>query len=337
MSERERSAIGRPRKGSSAAPAAASTGKRKGGGGNDPSPSGSGSGGTPPPTKGSFLRRSPMVINNPDRDCQEMSWSLRYVDRKIQVSNNRLVATGDQGYSTVLATHGASSGSWYYELTFVGASAGSRHGPSARMEPHIRIGWSTRMTRYDMPLGSDCFSFAMRDIDGSKIVVARRIPYGRRRILPGDTIGCHLYIRDAPKAPLRCDDGRPESSLWLTGLLCDPEDPPIPSISEGSSISYSVNGDSLGVAFEDVVEGEYFPAVSLYGGAVVEANFGPAFKCPPPEGARPCSEMFVADDGAPPLRPAHYIPRGATSETKLAASEMILSSPKVEDSAISSF
>ncbi|KAF4672184.1 protein transport protein S31 [Perkinsus olseni] len=295
--------------------------------GTDPSPSGSGSGGTPPPT-GSFLRAAPVMINNPDRECKEMGWSLRYVDRKIHVSENRLGATGDQGYSTVLATHGASRGSWYYELTYLGE--GSRHASTARMEAHIRVGWSTRMTRYDMPIGSDCFSYAMRDIDACKIVVARRIPYGRRRIFPGDTIGCHLFIRDAPKTALRADDGRPESSLWLPGLLCDPEDPPVPVISEGSAISYSLNGESLGVAFHGVVEGEYFPAVSLYGGATVEANFGPAFKCPPPEGACPCSEMFVPDDGAPPLRPAHYIPRGATAETKLAASEMILSSPKAE-------
>ncbi|KAF4733370.1 Set1/Ash2 histone methyltransferase complex subunit ASH2, partial [Perkinsus olseni] len=194
-----------------------------------------------------------------------MGWSLRYVDRKIHVSENRLGATGDQGYSTVLATHGASSGSWYYELTYLGE--GSRHTSTARMEAHIRVGWSTRMTRYDMPIGSDCFSYAMRDIDACKIVVARRIPYGRRRIFPGDTIGCHLFIRDAPKTALRADDGRPESSLWLPGLLCDPEDPPVPVISEGSAISYSLNGESLGVAFHDVVEGEYFPAVSLYGGA----------------------------------------------------------------------
>ena len=41
------------------------------------------------------------------------------------------------------------------------------------------------------------------------------------------------------------------------------------------------NGESLGVMFEDLYDGTYYPAASLYMGARVKFNFGPDFKYPP--------------------------------------------------------
>lgn len=47
------------------------------------------------------------------------------------------------------------------------------------------------------------------------------------------------------------------------------------------------NGESQGVMFSDVYEGEYFPTASLYYGATVTMNFGPDFKYQPSAPARP--------------------------------------------------
>ncbi|KAL8586825.1 hypothetical protein ACOMHN_052701 [Nucella lapillus] len=60
----------------------------------------------------------------------------------------------------------------------------------------------------------------------------------------------------------------------------------------GSKMVMYRNGKSWGVAFEDVFEGIYYPAISLYKHAVVTVNFGPDFKYPPKDQAdfRPMSE-----------------------------------------------
>jgi Set1/Ash2 histone methyltransferase complex subunit ASH2 len=49
----------------------------------------------------------------------------------------------------------------------------------------------------------------------------------------------------------------------------------------GSKITFFKNGKSLGVAFEDIFSGDYFPGVGLFKGAHVKFNHGPKFKYPP--------------------------------------------------------
>lgn len=49
----------------------------------------------------------------------------------------------------------------------------------------------------------------------------------------------------------------------------------------GSKIYFYKNGVCQGLAFEDVYQGAYFPAVSLYKSTTVSINFGPHFKYPP--------------------------------------------------------
>jgi len=51
-------------------------------------------------------------------------------------------------------------------------------------------------------------------------------------------------------------------------------------ILQGSRIEFFKNGQSQGVAFEDIYAGSYFPAISIHKSATVSVNFGPAFKYP---------------------------------------------------------
>ena len=64
----------------------------------------------------------------------------------------------------------------------------------------------------------------------------------------------------------------------------------------GSKITFFKNGVSQGVAFENLFGGDYYPAVSLYRGGRVSANFGPIFKFVPREeiysGWKPFCERF---------------------------------------------
>ena len=88
-------------------------------------------------------------------------------------------------------------------------------------------------------------------------------------------------------------------SAELLNRLWDPEEmvqyvpirsPPL-DILVGSEIRYYKNGKPLGLAFKDLYEGKYHPAISLYNGATATVNFGPNFEFQPPKDVRPFSEV----------------------------------------------
>ncbi|KAB0396090.1 hypothetical protein E2I00_003676, partial [Balaenoptera physalus] len=59
-----------------------------------------------------------------------------------------------------------------------------------------------------------------------------------------------------------------------------------------SEIIFYKNGVNQGVAYKDIFEGVYFPAISLYKSCTVSINFGPCFKYPPKDLMyRPMSDM----------------------------------------------
>ena len=223
--------------------------------------------------------------------------SVRFKDKRVKLSDDRLAAIGDRGYTTVLATHAATKGKWYYEIHV---------DQSESNEGHVRVGWSTRRTRYDMPVGCDIFSYAIRDSDCAKIVQGCRYDYGNVSVKPGDVIGCLLTLPDSDNQVV-VDY---EDPTWLPGLLCDPQYPPTPGILEGSSIEWSVNGTSFGDAFVNLVEGAYYPAVSLFMKAKFRVNFGPSFTFPR-SGFRAVAELFEPESHMrPPRRPPTFMPRG---------------------------
>ncbi|KAH6593058.1 hypothetical protein BASA50_007640 [Batrachochytrium salamandrivorans] len=59
----------------------------------------------------------------------------------------------------------------------------------------------------------------------------------------------------------------------------------------GTEIQFFKNGVALGIAFRDIYQGKYHPAVSLFGGALVSVNFGPNFAYPIPKAALPFSQV----------------------------------------------
>jgi Set1/Ash2 histone methyltransferase complex subunit ASH2 len=226
----------------------------------------------------------------------KVTLSSRLKDRRIKLAEDRLVASGDRGYASVLATHGARNGRWYFEVSVEGE------------EGNFRVGWSSRKTRFDFPIGSDIFSFALSHC-GARVVQAYRAPYSPCRIKSGDILGCLIDLANSSYVETS------EHPIW-NGLVCDPEHPSedIAQIQE-SEISFFLNGESLGVAFQRIPVGEYYPAASLFGRAKVRFNFGPTFTHLQPQASRPISDLF--DPLAlrkPPARPPPFIPRGAAAE-----------------------
>ena len=122
---------------------------------------------------------------------------------QISLKDDLLTATGYKGYRMVRATHGVSSGSWYFEIKV--------NTPLNGEDGHTRLGWCTEMGELQAPVGYDQNSYAYRDRvalpSGGMAATGSRFhestgaeyggPYG-----PGDVIGCWLKM-GAPAALVR--------------------------------------------------------------------------------------------------------------------------------------
>ncbi|WWD17532.1 hypothetical protein CI109_101973 [Kwoniella shandongensis] len=90
---------------------------------------------------------------------------------------------------------------WYYEVLVErgnGACGGGKGTGSVDLgNAHVRIGWGRRECNIDGPVGSDGYSYAIRDVGGEKVHLARPKPYGRS-FATGDIIGCLITL---PKRP----------------------------------------------------------------------------------------------------------------------------------------
>jgi Set1/Ash2 histone methyltransferase complex subunit ASH2 len=102
---------------------------------------------------------------------------------QIVLDDAQLTASSSKGYCTVRCTHGAHSGTWYYEVTI------EQLGQTGA----IRLGWSTRESEVQAPVGSDGLGYAYRSVQGSKVHEGLREEYGRE-FGEGDVVGCLLHM-----------------------------------------------------------------------------------------------------------------------------------------------
>ncbi|CAH1176830.1 unnamed protein product [Phaedon cochleariae] len=199
---------------------------------------------------------------------------------QLKISEDRLAATGDKGYSTVRATHCVTKGTWYFETTIEEMPEGSA----------TRIGWGQDYANLQAPLGYDKFGYSWRSKRGTKFHESHGKRYGEG-YGEGDTLGVMISLpengkttkmlpgtyKDRPlvkfKSHLYYED-KDNVQERLKALVALPD----------SKIIFFKNGVCQGVAFEDVYQGGYFPVLSLHRNVTVSVNFGPVFKCPPAEG-----------------------------------------------------
>nr|4X8P_A Chain A, Set1/Ash2 histone methyltransferase complex subunit ASH2,Set1/Ash2 histone methyltransferase complex subunit ASH2 [Homo sapiens] len=123
-----------------------------------------------------------------------------------------------------------------------------------------RLGWSQPLGNLQAPLGYDKFSYSWRSKKGTKFhqSIGKHYSSGYGQ---GDVLGFYINL---------------------------PED----ISGRGSEIIFYKNGVNQGVAYKDIFEGVYFPAISLYKSCTVSINFGPCFKYPPKDLTyRPMSDM----------------------------------------------
>lgn len=210
-------------------------------------------------------------------------------DRAPQLKLNEecTKVVGEKGYSMVRATHGMNRGKFYYEV----------YVESMPPNTAMRIGWSQYYSNLQAPLGYDHFGYSYRSRYGTRFHQARGKTYDKSGGYQcGDTIGCmielpfgnsknHTQAHHLPVSIKATGYIVPAKKKDTALRMLEEQDKP-PSVSSmkslaGSKISFYKNGRFLGIAYEDIFAGFYYPTLTLYKSCVASVNFGPTFKYPP--------------------------------------------------------
>lgn len=203
--------------------------------------------------------------------------------------------TGEKGYCMVRATHSINRGKFYYEI-YIDKMNKEKRDENDEISA-ARIGWGQKYSNLQAPLGYDAYGYSYRSRFGTKFHDAKGQSYDKcGGYGQGDTIGCMIELPFGNKRDLTEKRHLP-ASIKNTGyiinfkrkdtqkILEEKDEPPTdmkPLI--GSKISFYKNGQYLGVAFENIYEGFYYPSISLYKNCTVTVNFGQQeFRFPPPQ------------------------------------------------------
>ncbi|SBT32039.1 conserved Plasmodium protein, unknown function [Plasmodium ovale wallikeri] len=197
------------------------------------------------------------------RSKNNVTFSTKYKDSSVNLSNDKLTCYGDKGWSSVFVNNGADFGKWYYEIkveepiqnfNFLGYKD-----KIIKVNPYIRVGFACRYMRYDYPIGTDKYSYCVNSKNGK--IFNNSISYDcMEPIKVGDIIGCYLNLKNKSSYNF---DPRSDKKLYeylQNGILCDPKNPPMLKKNYGSSIFFSLNGQIKKNAFVDIYEGFYHPS-----------------------------------------------------------------------------
>lgn len=214
---------------------------------------------------------------------------LSPIDRasQLRVDEECTRVTGEKGYCMVRATHGINRGKFYFEV----------HIDSMTENTATRIGWGQHYANLQAPLGYDFYGYSWRSRFGTKFHQARGKTFdedgGYRE---KDTLGCMIELPFGNSKNETQAHHLPISMKQIGALVAPKKRDQSPKVYEeeikpphlssmktlhGSKISYYKNGKLVGVAFEDISAGWYYPSISLYKSCTVTTNFGPEFKYPP--------------------------------------------------------
>uniref|UniRef100_A0A0B7APG6 B30.2/SPRY domain-containing protein n=1 Tax=Arion vulgaris TaxID=1028688 RepID=A0A0B7APG6_9EUPU len=197
---------------------------------------------------------------------------------QLKVSDDRLTVTGEKGYSMIRASHGVSYGEWYFEVRI----------DEMPNDNAARVGWSLSLGNLQAPCGYDKFSYSWRSRKGTAFHQSRGHHYHDGGYKEGDVLGFYISLpwpSDYELLLPQTFKDRPlvkfKSHLYFEDKDNVSDTEKTLKSAKGSKMMMYKNGKCAGVAFSDIFEGTYYPAISLYKSTVVTANFGPKFRFPP--------------------------------------------------------
>lgn len=214
------------------------------------------------------------------RPCLSSEILLALHDRapQLKVAENRLTVTGEKGYCMIKATHGVSFGTWYYEVYI--------NDVSTVPESAVRLGWSQPLGNLQAPCGYDKLSYSWRSKFGTRFHQSRGKHYSDG-YTAGDTLGLLIHLPKQKAIHLPATHKDKALIKFKNFFYFEEKDEPVEEFEKslkilpGSKIMFFKNGECQGVAWHDLFTGIYYPALSLYKGATITANFGPDFKYSP--------------------------------------------------------
>eukprot|EP00028_Trichosphaerium_sp_Am-I-7-wt_P008352 CAMPEP_0168534604 /NCGR_PEP_ID=MMETSP0405-20121227/18042_1 /TAXON_ID=498012 /ORGANISM="Trichosphaerium sp, Strain Am-I-7 wt" /LENGTH=438 /DNA_ID=CAMNT_0008561429 /DNA_START=254 /DNA_END=1567 /DNA_ORIENTATION=- len=222
-------------------------------------------------------------------------------DRWVKIEDGT-TATTPRGYSVARSSFPVINGAWYFEATvekpIVVPLQDKRQKTSKLPEFALRCGWSTLKGDTEGPVGCDSYSYSCRS-SGGVFHACEKIDYDIKYGV-GDVVGFYIYLpkmdieeveRAKQEIQMKLDEEEREKSK--DGKVSSKKRKDVRIKNPGSKVVFYVNGQNKGVAFKDIYHGQYYPALSMYMGGSVKANFGPEFKYPPKDAGayRPCCEL----------------------------------------------
>lgn len=250
---------------------------------------------SPPPPKTPFVHYYyEVVVSSPQPTCAQIKSGLPKNTRigygltkelsilakleqrqRLAMKSDSLEAEGEEAYKTITEL--------IHETT---------NGTSLMLGSHLRLGFSMRTGDLNAPVGYDKWSYAVRDVRGSRIHQSKREDnWGRGYNVsfgPGDVIGCWITLVSAEDGE-RTKIGH--SSQGNLGVCTN-------------QIRFFCNGKSLGAldavgktrtggeAFDNITSGTYYPAISTYMGGSARINFGPYFIYTPKQSQLPSGRDY---------------------------------------------
>ncbi|RUS19537.1 hypothetical protein BC937DRAFT_87328 [Endogone sp. FLAS-F59071] len=244
-------------------------------------------------------------IDNPPGPVR-MSNAPTHSASQFRVSDDGLTVWNEKGYRLAKASHGFETGTWYYEITIT----------EMQGTANARVGFSQISGDLQGPCGFDHFSYGYRASPGTAFhrSLGRKIGDGFGQ---GDILGLLIHLPPCipdERAELnarRWDQTVPYKSYARYHAVASSDAGPyrleeigeqIFPVVKGSEIVVFRNGVEVGMVFERLHLGKYYPAISSYMGCKMTMNFGAEpFKFAPPKTwhgdvVRPIADLKRSDD-----------------------------------------